>query len=247
MATRYGISPNYSGLFAMLEFYNPHTDTFFTPVGELGFALHEMFEISGLSFGELPYEEFVPGSRELEILKNGAPEIYDTYWELMCHFQICARITEKRASSLKQGQWAEYLFRNLWDKEAEVTRLAASTLEEITERINDVTSQYTCEAEEDVFPAFTTFESFHYQAEVPISDMALFAGFLTLWLKRCVVPTRPVDAITVEVLYPAVLLAYGRPLNLLLAMVCCLQSGLRELSSEFIAVKKLDSDGKTVI
>ncbi|ONK56633.1 uncharacterized protein A4U43_C10F10970 [Asparagus officinalis] len=30
-------------------------------------------------------------------------------------------------------------------------------------------------------------------------------------------------------------------------MVCCLQSGLRELSSEFIAVKKVDSDGKTII
>ncbi|XP_020254356.1 pleiotropic drug resistance protein 3-like [Asparagus officinalis] len=104
---------------------------------------------------------------------------------------ICAQTTGKRASGVKQGQWTEYLFRNLWDKEAEVTRLVASTLEEITERINDTTSHYTCEVEEDVFPTFTTFESFHYQAEVPISDMALFAGFLTLWLKRCVVPTRP--------------------------------------------------------
>ncbi|XP_020259136.1 ribosome-inactivating protein charybdin-like [Asparagus officinalis] len=49
-------------------------------------------------------------------------------------------------------------------------------------------------------------------------ETSLLAGFLMLWLKRCVVPTRLVDALAVEVIYPAVLLAHGKPVSLLHAM-----------------------------
>ena len=69
-----------------------------------------MFDVSGLPFGDLPYEEFVPGSTELKILKETIPEVYDTLWEVMCHFQICGQLTGARGRGIKQLSWAEYLF-----------------------------------------------------------------------------------------------------------------------------------------
>nr|ABD63197.1 hypothetical protein 20.t00049 [Asparagus officinalis] len=196
-ATKFGIIQSHFHFFSILEKYSPETCTFFTPVEELGFALHEMHEVSGLILGDLPYEEFVPGSTELKLLKKTSPEIYATLWEVMCHFHICMQLTGARGSGIKQVSWAEYLFQNLTTKGGSVTRLPVK------------------------------FESFHYQALIPISNAALLAGFLMLWLKRCVVPTRPVDALAIEVVYPAVLLAHGRPVSLLSAMVGCLQYGLR--------------------
>ena len=64
--------------------------------------------------------------------------------------------------------------------------------------------------------------SFHHQARRPTSQKALLAGFLTVWLKRCVVPSSSGDVIHPTVLLPAVHLVHGRPLGLLSAMVCCL-------------------------
>jgi len=33
---------------------------FFTPIGEIGFAFHEMYKVSGLAIEDIPYEEYVP-------------------------------------------------------------------------------------------------------------------------------------------------------------------------------------------
>ena len=85
----------------MLEMYNPSTTTFFTLSGELGFALHEMFEVSGLSMGEVPYEEYVLGAEELHILRRDAPQIYETYWELLFHYHICLQLTGLRSEGMK--------------------------------------------------------------------------------------------------------------------------------------------------
>jgi len=43
----------------MLERYNPESCTFSTPVGKMGLALHEMYEVSGTMMGDIPYEEYV--------------------------------------------------------------------------------------------------------------------------------------------------------------------------------------------
>ena len=56
----YGIIPSHYNFFEILEKYNPDTYMFFTPVWEMGFALYEMFEVSGLSMGDLPYEKYIP-------------------------------------------------------------------------------------------------------------------------------------------------------------------------------------------
>jgi len=52
-----------------------------------------------------------------------------------------------------------------------------------------------------------------------MSDRALLAGFLMLWMKRCVIPKLPHEVIVTNMVYPAVLLAYGKSISLLLAMV----------------------------
>lgn len=63
---QYGLSYSAYHLFGILEMYKPKSRTFFMLVGELGFALHEMFEVSLLSIGELPYEEMVSTTEELQ-------------------------------------------------------------------------------------------------------------------------------------------------------------------------------------
>jgi len=92
------------------------------------------------------------------------------------------------------------------------------------------------------------FESFHHQAQIHISDRALLASFLMLWLKRCVVPTLPHEVIVANVVYPAVLLAYGKSIALLPAMVAGIQSGLRVLIKSLCQVEAIvDSQGRPVV
>jgi len=82
--------------------------------------------------------------------------------------------------------WANYLFW-VWEKSGLVSGLVASTDAEITERISESVTSYTTESNEDTFKPDNIFDSFHHQAKIPISDKALLAGFLMLWLKQCVV------------------------------------------------------------
>ena len=66
-----------------------------------------------------------------------------------------------------------------------------------------------------------------------MSQKALLADFLSVWLKRCVVPSPSGDVILPTVLLSAVRLVHGRSLGLLPAMVCCIQRGLRALTEAF--------------
>ena len=129
-----------------------------------------------------------------------------------------------------------------------MTSLASCTDEEITERINAFTSSYTTESNEDTFRPDTVFESFHHQARVPIYDRALLAGFLMLWLKRCVVPALPHEVIVADVVYPAVLLASGKSIALFPVMVAEIQSGLRALVKNLCQMEAIvDSEGRPVV
>ena len=109
--------------------------------------------------------------------------------------------------------WVNYLFLGV-NKTDPMTRLAPSTDKEKTERISASTSSYTIESNEDIFRPDTVFESFHYQAKVPMSDRALLMGFLMLWLKRYVVLTLPHEVIVVDVVYLGVLLAHRKFISL---------------------------------
>jgi len=104
------------------------------------------------------------------------------------HYHVCAQITRLKVGDVKQMSWASYLFQALGKKTGPVSLLAASIDEEINEKIIMAVSSYTPESNEDTFEPDTVFKNFHHQAKVPISDRAQLAGFLMLWLKRCVVP-----------------------------------------------------------
>ena len=93
----------------------------------------------------------------------------------------------------------------------------------------------------------TVFESFHYQAKTHISNRALLAGFLMLWLKRCIVPTLCHEVIVADVIYPDILLAFSQNVALLPAIVGCIQSRLRVLSKMFCKVKALVDDKGNVL
>ena len=51
-------------------------------------ALHEMWEISILPMGSLPYEEYFPCEVEMALLEKQELALFETYRELMYHFYI---------------------------------------------------------------------------------------------------------------------------------------------------------------
>jgi len=53
-AIMHGIPQSNHHFYAILERHNPDTFTFFISVGEMGFALHEIHEVSGLVMGDIP-------------------------------------------------------------------------------------------------------------------------------------------------------------------------------------------------
>ena len=59
-ATSYRTKISILNFYTIFELYCLALGTFFTPVGKLGLALHEMWEVSNLSIGSIPYEECWP-------------------------------------------------------------------------------------------------------------------------------------------------------------------------------------------
>ena len=137
-AVQFGLKSNPLQLFSILELYNSDSCTFFTLDGELGMAMHEMHEVSGLPMGEVPYEEFIPGSSELKRLRSEHPTIHETYWELMCHYHICFdQICGKKKTGVyvSHKNWADYLFENLDKKGVPVAPLGPSDRVTVETRI----------------------------------------------------------------------------------------------------------------
>ena len=101
-AVQYGIPQSTQYFYAILEWYNPKTCTFFTPIRKMRLAFHEMYEASGLEFGDAPYEEYVPSPEELHLLKKSDPLVYETYWKVLYYFHICGQVTGWRSEGIKQ-------------------------------------------------------------------------------------------------------------------------------------------------
>ena len=51
-AVQYGLQQSSHHIYGVLECYNPLTGTFFTPIEEMGLALHKLYEVSGLVMGD---------------------------------------------------------------------------------------------------------------------------------------------------------------------------------------------------
>src|SRR4051812_36800445 len=67
------------------------------------------------------------------------------------------------------------------------------------------------------------------------------AGFLIIWLKRCVLPAEKISA---NVIFPAVLLCFNHGIALLPTIMANIHRGLIELVSSFTAVHKKASLSK---
>lgn len=90
--------------------YNLETVTFFTPCDELGLALHELSEISGLSVGEIPDEQHISQGEELYFLKAKNTLIYEMNLELLCHFNVCGQITDFGTAEPDRRFWLNTSF-----------------------------------------------------------------------------------------------------------------------------------------
>ena len=91
----------------------------------------------------------------------GATQVDETYWEVLCYFQICTQVTEWRSRGVKQMSWANYLFGGLEEKSSLVSRLTASTDAEIAERNSESMTLHVTESNEDTYKSDTIFDSFH--------------------------------------------------------------------------------------
>ena len=75
-ATCYGIEVSVPNFYALFKLYCPSSGTFFAPVDELGLTLHDMWEVSNLPIGFLPYEEYFSCPAELEQLGTQDPTLF---------------------------------------------------------------------------------------------------------------------------------------------------------------------------
>lgn len=59
-ATCYGIEVSIPNFYSIFELYCPSIGTFFTPIGELGLALHEIWEVSKTPYRLSPVRGVFP-------------------------------------------------------------------------------------------------------------------------------------------------------------------------------------------
>ncbi|ONK73034.1 uncharacterized protein A4U43_C04F26450 [Asparagus officinalis] len=138
-----------------------------------------------------------------------------------------------RISGLPMGQmlYQENLESTSGEAICELATLTPSEVNGLLKKID--AHSYTISSPESDFPAGTKFKSFLWHATASIQPMTLLAGYLAIWLKKCMVPYQSGDIMPLEVLYPAVKLAYKKELSLLPVMVANIHRGLRQISSTF--------------
>lgn len=49
---------------------------------------------------EVPYEEYILTTEELEMLRGKEEHIYETYWEMMCYYRTRANLTGTRSQGI---------------------------------------------------------------------------------------------------------------------------------------------------
>ena len=103
----------------------------------------------GCPWGDRPYEKYIPGTEELHLLKRDDSQMYEIYWEVLCHFHICAQVTRFKTGGVKRMTWANYLFDSLDEKSGSISQLVTSKDAEIAERISKSMTSYVTESNED--------------------------------------------------------------------------------------------------
>jgi len=171
--------------YAIIELYCPAKGTFFTPMGELGIALHEMWEVTALPMGSLPYEEYFPCEAELTLLEKQEPALFETYRELMCHFYICLDVLSGyKGSSNNLKSWADYLFSTM-EEAPEEARFGVVEEDILQMMRKHDHGDIILEEDDIIYEKGDTLKRFHHQARQPISQKALLAGFLSVCEEVC--------------------------------------------------------------
>lgn len=66
----------------------------------MGLALHKIWQISELPIGDVPYEEYFSGSKELEILASQYSPLYHTLRDLTYNFCIYLHLSDVKGSAI---------------------------------------------------------------------------------------------------------------------------------------------------
>ena len=112
----------------------------------------------------------------------------------MCHLHICSSMHgSHKGASCSLKNWGNYLFPNLEDA-PEAAHCGVAD-EDIFRRMQEHSQGDIILKEDDgIYEKGDILRSFHHQARRPMSWKALLAGFFTVWLKRCMVPSSPGDS-----------------------------------------------------
>ena len=147
----------------------------------------------------------------------------------MCHFQICLDLSDGCNNVNGMKTWADYLFPCLDGSPEEISFVDID--EEVKTRMkNNGYGNFILEEDIGPYEPGELFKSYHHQDWLPLSRQAILAGYLSLWLKRCIIPSPPRDGISSMACFPAIQLVFGEALGLLSVMVCYIQRGHRMLT-----------------
>lgn len=91
--------------------------------------------------------------------------------------------------------------------------------------------RFVLEQSDDLFPSKSVFQKFYF-GKRPLSRRAWLAGFLSIWLKKFIIPTG--DVVVVGAILPSVRLAHGVRVALLPTIIANIQSGLRQVAAAFL-------------
>ena len=90
--------------------------------------------------------------------------------------------------------WADYLFPVLYGAQEEV-QFPISGDDIIWMIVSSGHEDVILDEDDGIYEKGDKFKSFHHKANQPMSKKALLVGFLSVWLKKCVVMSSPHDGI----------------------------------------------------
>src|SRR3954465_9575130 len=141
------------------------------------------------------------------------PELYSTYWEVLCHFFIYRESKGRGRGGVVFSTWAEYLFPGIGaDQVGEFAVLSEHKAQQLA-----LESKVTLKEPATGSSSRAPPRNFCYFGRRPMTSRAKLAGFLSIWLGEGVGPTRA--AATGGVLLPAARLACGVRIALVPAII----------------------------
>jgi len=149
--------------------------------------------------GDAPHEEYVPTSEELHLLRKEDPQVYETYWEVLCHFHICGQMSTWRNRAVKKMSWASYLINDINEKSSPVTSLDPALMKKLL-RVSVPSQAPTPPSRIRTLSNLTRFlKVFITRPKFSSLTGLYWRVFLILWLKCCVVPMLPHEVIVTDV------------------------------------------------